>query len=146
MLKSRKTQQKGQGQQSRQKQLPWPAQHRPSPSRRRGDSPSGNSCGEARLLAGAARTGARAGGSLSLPSSEPAHSSHSFTRAFSASADRLLPPWLWGPAELVFFSALPGKDTRICSSRGPCGFRSDFAEPVRPGPRPQPSPRWLLKP
>lgn len=57
MLKSRKKPQKGQGQQSRQKQLPWPAQHRQSPCRRRsagsgrrGDSPGGNSCGEARLL------------------------------------------------------------------------------------------------
>lgn len=38
--------------------------------------------------------------SLSLPSSEQANSSHSFTRAFSASADPLLPPLLRGLAQL----------------------------------------------
>lgn len=66
MLKSRKQQQKGQGQQSRQKQLRRPAQHRHhrpggAQNGRRGDSPSGNSCGEARLLSGAAALGSEWG-------------------------------------------------------------------------------------
>lgn len=49
----------------------------------------------------AACTRGQGGESLPLPSSEQAHSSHSFTLGFSASADRQLRPLLWGLAKPV---------------------------------------------
>lgn len=96
MFKSRKKR-KGQGPQGRQKQLPC----RPSTGHRGpGGAVPGTAaavtarwatavCGQAGLPVPPARD---PGGTLSLPSSEQAHSSHSCAPACSASADRRLPP------------------------------------------------------
>ena len=140
MLKSRKQQQKGQGPQSRQKRLPRPVQHRHhrpggAQSGRRGDSPSGNSCGEARLLPGAAAPGSEWG----VPISRIfwASTFFSFLHSLLSVSWPAAPSLALGVGKAAFsFSAIHANDTRVGSSRCPCGLRDclTFPEPVRPGP------------
>lgn len=128
---------------------PAPAQTRPggAGSGRRGDSPSGNSCAEARLLLGAAAPGVRVGSPyrfhllskhiLLIPSLSP--SQRQLTGCCLSLALGI------GKAAFLF-SAEHASDTRICSSRCPCGLRRELPEPVRPGPLARLSAGWPIKP
>lgn len=118
MLKSRKTQQKGQGQQSGQKQLPWPAQHRPSPSRRLATARVATAVGRPGFSPAPPAPGLGVGG----PYRSHLLSQHIPLIPSLAPSQRQLTggslPGFGDRRGWFSFSALHGKGTRICSSRG----------------------------